>query len=166
MQRGFTLIEFVVVLVIGSLITLTGLLAANQVIQTGKVKTAKARAAQVMDATHAFYESTCGLGSEPVPTVSLLISKGFLDSTEDAVNPLGGNFMPSIAWGDQSTSSRIRVSSVLSVDYSAASYRANLGADRSSGQTLIWDEAPRLSSRHVGLDILAHMYLHEPGSCR
>lgn len=164
-QKGVTLIEMVVVLVIFSIVLMVAFKSVKTMFSASELSDARLGAKRVMAATQAFYESHCGLKDNAQPTIAQLVADGYLTSTSEANTELGASFQPSIVWGVAPTGSRIIVTLTLPAGMNAASYLNALAADRVSGQTVYWDDAPAMEARREGNEVIEMFRMYQPGIC-
>lgn len=164
-QAGVSIIEVLAVLAIGAIILLLSFKAVRSMFSANELSSTRFGAERVMDATQAFFESHCGLKDNAQPSIAQLVADGFLKSVTEANSDLGGTFDSSIVWGVPPIGSRIIVSLTLPVGMNAAAYVKALGADRSTGQVIYWDDAPAMESRPEGNEVIEMIRMYQPGLC-
>lgn len=165
-QHGFTFIEFMGYLLISSIFALAAITATKRVIASSNLSQAKSSADLVMQASQQYFEMNCASNSNLQPTISNLVSNNLLLKPSFADTKLIGTLTPSIVWATSTKSSRIVVTGTFPVGVNPASYIKSLGADRVSGQNIIWDEPPNLITRIHGQEILQNLKLYGVNSCR
>lgn len=159
-NKGYTIIEVLLAMLIGSLIIVIAISVASKYMQSAQIKELERNAAHVLSALDAYYEENCSSGTTAQPSISTLISRGYLESTRFTKNPFGNDLQVRMLWG---TPTRLRVATQMT---SHSRIGGSVGADRIVGSTLFWERLPTLLTNDFSQEIMEHKHLHEPGVCR
>ena len=161
-QSGFTLVEFLTVVIIMGLMAVLATQALPTLWDTLDRRKASASAERLIAATQTFYRMHCNTGANPSVSVSLLVNEGLLPSS-DIASTAYGDLVPAIAWGSPS---RIRVTLNVTGSPSAQALEGSLGADERAGNRLIWDRLPELVATQAGAQVMKNLRLEQPGACQ
>lgn len=163
------MIEVIVVLIVAALIMWLASAAVVALLRGIDVKQTRNNVALLTDAANAFYEAYCQVipvSSRPEPSVTRLVSDGFLPNANNARNYWGEEFVVEVIWGRHDAAldqqgTTLRVSATMSGRYPADRIISNLNPTRvTSSHRAEWDSKPTIFHRRGGEDVINYLRVH------
>lgn len=149
-QRGATLIEALLFLGLVVSVGLAMMAKHNSHHHQAQLSLAEKNLREVKDAANRFYHEHCRLGFGTTLSSAVLITGGYLESSDYLINPFGTPFTATIQWG---VPTRITIQSTVTRNGSPQNWMSMLNATESVGYALQWRWVP---ASDVGVEHYEH----------
>lgn len=162
-ERGFTVIEMVAALAVLSLVSFAGIRAAQNHYRDADYRLLERNAMVLMGALNSYYEATCSTGvPNSSPSISQLVSQGFLDNRAYAHNPFGNDLEVQI----KSSSPSMLIVMARNVTVNTTNLKANVGATSANYRYVGWQSSPTALTADSNQYNMQLKQMYEPGVCQ